>query len=159
GIAPLGAIDRNDGHRTVALDEYGVLGHFTCGHGGFPPAGFGLLRPAYIAFSERAGRIDEEFLSMIDHISVAVRDLAASGALYDAILPHLELKRLVTRDATFGYGKRYPEFWLNFRATLPKVSPDTGAHICLRAPSEDAVRAFFENALARGCFSAGDPGP
>jgi catechol 2,3-dioxygenase-like lactoylglutathione lyase family enzyme len=96
---------------------------------------------------------------MIDHISVAVRDLSASGALYDAILPNLELKRLVTREATFGYGKRYPEFWLNLRPNLPRVSPDTGVHICLRAPSDDAVRAFFDGALARGCFSAGDPGP
>src|SRR5436309_14537674 len=96
---------------------------------------------------------------MIDHVSVAVRDLATSGALYDAILTHLELRRLVTREATIGYGKRYPEFWLNLRAKLPKVPPDTGVHICLRAPNDDAVREFFNDALARGCFSAGDRGP
>jgi catechol 2,3-dioxygenase-like lactoylglutathione lyase family enzyme len=96
---------------------------------------------------------------MIDHVSVAVRDLAASGALYDAILTPLELKRLVTREATIGYGKRYPEFWLNLRPNLPKVPSDTGVHICLRAPGDAAVRAFFNNALARGCLSAGDPGP
>jgi catechol 2,3-dioxygenase-like lactoylglutathione lyase family enzyme len=96
---------------------------------------------------------------MIDHVSVAVRDLAASGALYDAILTHLELKRLVTREATIGFGKRYPEFWLNLRPNLPRVTADTGVHICLRAPNDEAVRAFFDGALARGCFSAGDPGP
>ncbi len=96
---------------------------------------------------------------MIDHVSVAVRDLAKSGALYDAILTHLELKRLVTREATIGFGKRYPEFWLNFRPNLPKVSADTGVHICLRAPSDDAVRAFFDGALSCGCLTAGDPGP
>jgi len=96
---------------------------------------------------------------MIDHVSIAVRDLAASGSLYDAILPRLELKRLVTREATIGYGKRYPEFWLNLRPDLPRVTPDTGVHICLRASGDDAVRAFFSDALARGCASAGDPGP
>ena len=96
---------------------------------------------------------------MIDHVSVAVRDLAVSGALYDVILVPLELTRLVTRDRTFGYGKRYPEFWLNLRPGLPRVSEDTGVHICLRAPSDDAVRRFFTDALALGCTSAGDPGP
>jgi catechol 2,3-dioxygenase-like lactoylglutathione lyase family enzyme len=96
---------------------------------------------------------------MIDHVSVAVRDLAASGALYDVILLPLELKRLVTREATVGFGKRYPEFWLNFRPGLPRVASDTGVHICLRAPSDDAVRSFFDSATALGCLSAGDPGP
>jgi len=96
---------------------------------------------------------------MIDHVSVAVRDLALSGSLYDTILAPLELKRLVTREATIGFGKRYPEFWLNLRRGLPRIPADTGVHICLRAPSDEAVRTFFNDALARGCVSAGDPGP
>lgn len=96
---------------------------------------------------------------MIDHVSIAVRDLAASGALYDAILAPLELTRLVTREATVGFGRRYPEFWLNLRPNLPRVPQDTGVHICLRAPDEAAVHAFHRLALDRGCTTAGDPGP
>jgi catechol 2,3-dioxygenase-like lactoylglutathione lyase family enzyme len=97
--------------------------------------------------------------TMIDHVSIPVRDLARSAALYERLLAHLELTRLVNRPATVGFGKRYPEFWLNLRANLVPAGEDTGTHICLRAPSEAAVRQFFDDALALGCTSAGDPGP
>jgi catechol 2,3-dioxygenase-like lactoylglutathione lyase family enzyme len=96
---------------------------------------------------------------MIDHISIAVSDLAASAALYERVLAPLGLVRLVTRARTVGFGKRYPEFWLNHRAGLVPLPADTGAHICLRAPDEAAVSAFFAAAIAGGCVSDGDPGP
>jgi catechol 2,3-dioxygenase-like lactoylglutathione lyase family enzyme len=96
---------------------------------------------------------------MIDHVSIAVRDLAASARAYDRILAPLGLQRLVERPATIGFGKRYPEFWLNLRPDLGPVPATTGVHICLRAPDERAVRGFFDEAMASGCRSAGDPGP
>jgi catechol 2,3-dioxygenase-like lactoylglutathione lyase family enzyme len=96
---------------------------------------------------------------MIDHLSIAVRDLAASAALYEAVLAPLGLTKVVTRERTVGFGKRYPEFWLNLREGLPRVPADTGVHICLRAPDEAAVRSFHATALARGCTDAGAPGP
>jgi catechol 2,3-dioxygenase-like lactoylglutathione lyase family enzyme len=96
---------------------------------------------------------------MIDHVSIAVRDLDASANAYDRILAPLGLTRLVERPATIGFGKRYPEFWLNLRAGMAPVAADTGSHVCLRAPDEAAVRAFHAAALALGCTSAGDPGP
>ena len=95
---------------------------------------------------------------MIDHVSIAVRDLAASAQLYDGALGALGMRRLVARPDSVAYGNRYPEFWLNLR--LGQAAPiDTGTHICLRAPDEAAVRAFFAAALAGGGRSAGDPGP
>jgi len=96
---------------------------------------------------------------MIDHISIAVSDLAASAAIYEQMLRPLGLARLVVRDGTIGFGKRYPEFWLNRRPGMAPAPADNGAHICLRAPDESAVRAFFAAALAGGCTSDGDPGP
>jgi catechol 2,3-dioxygenase-like lactoylglutathione lyase family enzyme len=97
---------------------------------------------------------------MIDHVSIAVSDLAASADFYGAALAPLGLVKLVDRTpATIGFGKKYPEFWLNFRAGLKPQAETTGIHICLRAPSEVAVREFFDAAIARGGKSAGDPGP
>ncbi|HEX6840062.1 MAG TPA: VOC family protein [Stellaceae bacterium] len=96
---------------------------------------------------------------MIDHISIPVSNLAASATLYERMLEPLGLVCLVRRDGTVGFGKRYPEFWLNARAGLPAAPKDSGAHICLRARDESAVRAFFAAALAGGCASDGDPGP
>jgi catechol 2,3-dioxygenase-like lactoylglutathione lyase family enzyme len=96
---------------------------------------------------------------MIDHVSIAVRDLAASADIYDRILAPLGLARLVRRDASVGFGKRYPELWLNQRPDLPPAAASSGAHLCLRAPDEAAVRSFFDTALELGCAGAGDPGP
>ena len=96
---------------------------------------------------------------MIDHISISVRDLASSGRFYEAVLAPLGLLRLVERDAALGFGKRYPELWLNLRPAMQPVAADTGAHICLRAPDETAVRAFYAAALANGGCDDGPPGP
>ena len=96
---------------------------------------------------------------MIDHVSVAVADLARGAAFYDSVLAPLGLKRLVTREATVGFGKTYPEFWINLRPEIAPVPQSTGIHICLRARDEDSVRAFHAAALAHGGADAGAPGP
>jgi catechol 2,3-dioxygenase-like lactoylglutathione lyase family enzyme len=95
---------------------------------------------------------------VIDHVSITVRDLARATALYARVLAPLGLTQLVVREGTAGFGKRYPEFWLNARPDAP-IDADTGAHICLRAPDEAAVRAFHAAALAGGCTSDLAPGP
>ena len=93
---------------------------------------------------------------MIDHISIAVSDLQASAAFYEAVLAPLGLMRLVERPATIGFGKRYAEFWLNARPGMQPVADGTGVHICLRARTKEAVQAFHAAALANGgrCDSA-----
>ncbi len=96
---------------------------------------------------------------MIDHLSLAVRDLERSAAFYDSVLAPLGLTRLVTREGSVGFGKAYPEFWLNARGDLGPQPENTGTHVALRAPSEDAVRAFHAAALAAGGRDAGAPGP
>jgi catechol 2,3-dioxygenase-like lactoylglutathione lyase family enzyme len=93
---------------------------------------------------------------MIDHVSIAVRDLAASTRFYDAVLGTLGMTRLETRPATVGFGKSYPEFWLNLRKDMPALGD--GAHVCLRARSTEAVNAFHAAVLAAGGTSDGAPG-
>jgi catechol 2,3-dioxygenase-like lactoylglutathione lyase family enzyme len=72
---------------------------------------------------------------MIDHISIGVRDLERSARFYEATLAPLGLERVVTRPATIGFGKAYPEFWINWRPRMAPVAPDGGSHICLRSKS------------------------
>lgn len=95
---------------------------------------------------------------MIDHVSLPVRDLAASCAFYEAVLKPLGYALLVTRPHTLGFGKRYPEVWLNLRVEH-RPAANTGAHVALRAPSEQAVRAFHAAALAGGGTCDGPPSP
>jgi catechol 2,3-dioxygenase-like lactoylglutathione lyase family enzyme len=96
---------------------------------------------------------------MIDHVSIAVRDLRGSAAIYERVLAPLGLSRLVERPGTIGFGKKYPEFWLNHRPSMARLEDDAGAHVCLRAPSDEAVRDFHAEALRSGCRDAGLPGP
>lgn len=95
---------------------------------------------------------------MIDHVSIQVRDLALSATFYEAVLAHLGLNRFVDRPATVGFGKKYPEFWLNHRPAGDRQPENTGTHICLRAPSIEAVSAFHAAALANGGQCEGAPG-
>ena len=95
---------------------------------------------------------------MIDHVSVGVADLDRAARFYEAALAALGLSRLVTRPGTIGFGKTYPEFWINFRATMSKVPPESGTHICLRARTTAEVDAFHRAALGAGGVSDGPPG-
>ena len=95
---------------------------------------------------------------MIDHISVGVADLDRAARFYEAALTALGLTRLVTRPATIGFGKSYPEFWINLRAGMKPVGPESGTHICLRAKAIADVDAFHAAALKAGGASDGVPG-
>ena len=96
---------------------------------------------------------------MIDHVSLAVRNLPASAAFFEQVLQPLGMTRLVDRQTSVGFGKTYPEIWLNARPSGAPQSPDTGHHVCLRARTESAVIAFHAAALRHGGASAGEPGP
>jgi catechol 2,3-dioxygenase-like lactoylglutathione lyase family enzyme len=95
---------------------------------------------------------------MIDHVSVGVSDLGRAARFYESALAAMGLSRLVTRPATIGFGKKYPEFWINLRADMAKVAPESGVHICLRAKSAGEVDAFHTAALKAGGSSDGAPG-
>jgi catechol 2,3-dioxygenase-like lactoylglutathione lyase family enzyme len=96
---------------------------------------------------------------MIDHVSIAVRDLAGCGRFYEAVLAALGHTKLVTRPGSIGFGKKYPEFWLNERAVMTPADADTGTHICFRAAGTVAVDAFHIAAVQGGGRSDGAPGP
>jgi len=96
---------------------------------------------------------------MIDHISLAVRDLGSAEPFYIALLAPLGMTKLREwPDAAIGFGKKYPEFWINRRDAMNLVAEDSGVHICLRAPDTAAVDAFHAAALGGGGRSDGAPG-
>jgi catechol 2,3-dioxygenase-like lactoylglutathione lyase family enzyme len=94
---------------------------------------------------------------MIDHVSITVRDLATSARFYEQALAPLGYVRLRNDPATVGFGKKYPELWLNPRP-LANIDADTGAHVCLRGRDQAAVDGFHTAALAAGGKSDGAPG-
>jgi catechol 2,3-dioxygenase-like lactoylglutathione lyase family enzyme len=98
---------------------------------------------------------------MIDHVSIGVRDLAASTRFYDAALTPLGYVKLHEREKTVGWarsGKTHAEFWINARPGMKPVAADSGIHICLRTLGTEAVDAFHAAAVAAGGASDGAPG-
>ncbi|MDU1693366.1 MAG: VOC family protein [Bradyrhizobium sp.] len=95
---------------------------------------------------------------MIDHISVGVSDLARSTRFYEQALAPLGLARLIERPTTIGFGKAYPEFWINLRPGMARVPADTGSHLCFRAKSTAEVDGFHAAARQAGGVSDGPPG-
>jgi catechol 2,3-dioxygenase-like lactoylglutathione lyase family enzyme len=93
---------------------------------------------------------------VIDHVSVAVRDIAAATRFYDVLLTTIGMAKFEIRPATVGFGDKYPEFWINLRSEAAMAS--SGAHICFRAGTTGMVDAFHAAALAAGGTSDGAPG-
>jgi catechol 2,3-dioxygenase-like lactoylglutathione lyase family enzyme len=96
---------------------------------------------------------------MIDHVSIAVRDLDRGAHFYSAVLGAIGYQALEVRSHTVGFGKQYPEFWINLRNAMVLVAPDSGAHVGLRVRTAELVDAFHAAALAAGGTSDGAPGP
>ncbi|MDB5628399.1 MAG: hypothetical protein JWQ51_739 [Tardiphaga sp.] len=94
---------------------------------------------------------------MIDHVSLGVSDLDRAVAFYEATLAPLGLTRLVTRPAMVGFGKSYPEVWINSRPAMTRVADDCGSHLGLRAKAAGEVDAFHAAALQAGGTSESAP--
>ena len=94
---------------------------------------------------------------MIDHVSLAVSDLERAVPFYERAFAPLGISRLVTRPVMVGFGKTYPEVWINLRSGMQRLAPDNGVHICLRAKSTAEVDAFHAAAVAAGAMSESAP--
>jgi catechol 2,3-dioxygenase-like lactoylglutathione lyase family enzyme len=96
---------------------------------------------------------------MIDHVSIAVRDLRKAEPFYAAVLAPLGMRKLREwPNAAIGFGKTYPEFWINRREGMDRLGEDSGVHICLRATDIRAVEDFHVAAIKAGGASDGAPG-
>ena len=94
---------------------------------------------------------------MFDHISLAVTDLLRARQFYDAVLAPLGILpgQQDGRTASYVFEGR-DDFTLIHSAEAP-LSP-YGTHICFRADSRGAVRAFHERGVVSGGSDDGAPG-
>ena len=84
---------------------------------------------------------------MINHVSIQVRDVAASAAFYDAVLAPLGGARLMDFGDVIGYGSSRPEFWLGPTETAGEARE---MHLAFTAANREAVVAFHAAAVAAG---------
>ena len=99
---------------------------------------------------------------MLDHVSVGVTDIDRSRRFYDAALRPLGLVRIVDFGSGRGsdYGAAPGSLGVEFTITneAEVKTPIPGAHLCFRAPSRQAVDAFYAAALAASGRDNGAPG-
>ena len=97
-------------------------------------------------------------MSMLDHVSIGVRDVQAARNFYDAALGPLGYRCLHEGADALGYGAGAAEFWVLAVARPIAPDPDSGLHFSFAASSRSAVDAFHAAALRAGGRDNGKPG-
>jgi catechol 2,3-dioxygenase-like lactoylglutathione lyase family enzyme len=90
---------------------------------------------------------------VIDHIGIAVSDLARSVAFYERALAPLGYKLIMKFDVAAGFGVGgKPDFWIG------AGKGGTPTHVAFRAERRSVVKAFYDAAIAAGGKDNGPPG-
>ena len=95
----------------------------------------------------------------LSHVSLGTNDYARAKAFYDAVLGTLQLQCLMQAEGGAGYGRRFPEFWIQQPYDRQAAAVGNGTHVCFNASSIEEVHAFHAKALALGAKDDGPPGP
>ena len=95
---------------------------------------------------------------MIDHLGINCADWERSKAFYDAVLGVLGYTRQLDFQVAIGYGKDgKPDFWIADVNAGDAAGPNREVHVAFHARDTDAVRAFYDTALAQGAESLHAP--
>lgn len=97
--------------------------------------------------------------SILSHVSIGTNNYPAAVAFYDAVLPSLGIKKIMQHEGSTGYGKVFPEFFVNTPHDGNPASVGNGTHVSFLADSPALVDAFYAAALSAGAQSEGAPGP
>lgn len=96
--------------------------------------------------------------SILSHVSVPVRDMAAARTFYDAVMGALGYGVVMDAGAHgIAYGIDFPEFWIG-HALEGAPDPGNGVHVAFLAPDRASVDRFHAAALAQGGRDDGAPG-
>ena len=101
--------------------------------------------------------------SILDHLGVAVSDLARSKTFYEAALSPLGIAALMDFPGGCWLDRgTHPELWLAAGKALYQTDESrvviTQQHVCLKARSRAEVDAFHAAAVAAGGKDYGAPG-
>lgn len=97
-------------------------------------------------------------MTMIDHVSIGVRDVARARKFYDAVLEPLGYSCLSDGATSFGYGRDAVAFWVNQSSRPVPEDTASGLHFCFAAPTRKSVAAFHEAAMKAGGRDNGPAG-
>lgn len=96
--------------------------------------------------------------SVISHVSLGTNDYDRAKAFYDEVLTTLQIKCVMDFPGGAGYGRKFPEFWIQTPHDGGRAGVANGVHISFLANSIDEVKAFHAKALELGGKDDGAPG-
>ena len=101
-------------------------------------------------------------MNIVGFVMVGTNDLEKSREFYDAVLVHLELRKVTITERYIGYGHSDDDLAVKFYITKPydknNASVGNGTMVALSAVSKDAVNRFHKTALEIGAIDEGTPG-
>src|SRR6187200_3277418 len=97
-------------------------------------------------------------LTMLNHVSIGVRDIARTKRFYDAALKPLGYGALSASESSLGYGKDNVVLWISPTEKPVPADTSSGLHFCFDAPTRKSVAAFHAAALGAGGKDNGKPG-
>jgi catechol 2,3-dioxygenase-like lactoylglutathione lyase family enzyme len=89
---------------------------------------------------------------MLDHIGLAVSDIAKSKTFFQAALAPLGYKILMDFGEAVGLGQDRPDFW------IAKGTEPAKIHVAFTVSKRATVKAFYDAAIAAGGKDNGAPG-
>ena len=98
-------------------------------------------------------------MSIIDHLSVGVDDLAKAKSFYNPVLHSIGANLLAETEHFLAYGKEAVQFLAMPPYDKNSPSAGNGTHVCFAAADQQEVRDFHKAALDAGGVSEGEPGP
>jgi catechol 2,3-dioxygenase-like lactoylglutathione lyase family enzyme len=95
--------------------------------------------------------------SVLSHVSLGTNDFARAKPFYDAVLAALQIGCVMDFPGGAGYGRAFPEFWIQSPHDGGRASAGTGVHVSFLANSVEEVKAFHAKALELGATDEGAP--
>lgn len=96
--------------------------------------------------------------SVLSHVSLGTNDYPRAKAFYDQVLATLQIRCVMDFPGGAGYGRKFPEFWIQVPHDGKAAGTANGVHIAFLANTKEEVDAFHAKALSLGATDDGAPG-
>ncbi len=97
-------------------------------------------------------------LPALSHVSLGTNDFPRAKAFYDAVLATIGVPCVMQSPHSAGYGRKYPDFWIQQPYDGKPATVGNGVHVCFFTETKEQVHAFHAKALELGGTDDGPPG-
>lgn len=102
--------------------------------------------------------IEHRQLRSICHASVGTNQLEQAISFYENLLATLGIDKVCHYEKAAGFGKGYPEFWVQLPFDGQPMTVGNGTHFGFVANNKAEVDSFYKKALELGATCNGQPG-